>query len=77
LFDSVRLMTFLPRAQASNPTGLPDVVLVGFDFDGNYFYVGGMNLLKTTKYRNILKNNKVAFVIDEEVESGKAQSCLA
>ena len=53
----------------------PDVVPVGFDFDGNYFYVGGMNFLKTTKYRNVLKNNKVAFVIDEEV--GKAQSCLA
>jgi len=50
----------------------PDVIPVGFgfDFDGNYFYVGGMNLLKTTKYRNVLKNNKVVFVIDEEVESG-------
>ena len=38
---------------------------VGFDFDGNYFYVGGMNLLKSTKYRNVLKNNKVALVIDD------------
>jgi pyridoxamine 5'-phosphate oxidase family protein len=43
----------------------PDVVPVGFDFDGNYFYVGGMNLLKSTKYRNVLKNNKVALVIDD------------
>ena len=24
----------------------PDVVPVGFDYDGEYFYVGGMNLLK-------------------------------
>src|SRR5438067_13535091 len=43
----------------------PDVVPVGFDFDGDYFYVGGMNILKSTKYKNILKNNKVAIVIDD------------
>jgi pyridoxamine 5'-phosphate oxidase family protein len=43
----------------------PDVVPVGFDFDGEYLYVGGMNLLKSTKYRNVLKNNKVAVVIDD------------
>jgi pyridoxamine 5'-phosphate oxidase family protein len=42
----------------------PDVVPVGFDFDGEYFYVGGMNILKSTKYKNILKNDKVAIVID-------------
>jgi pyridoxamine 5'-phosphate oxidase family protein len=41
------------------------VVPVGFDFDGEYFYVVGMNILKSTKYKNILKNNKVAFVIDD------------
>jgi pyridoxamine 5'-phosphate oxidase family protein len=43
----------------------PDVVPVGFDFDGDYFYVGGMNLLKSTKYKNVLQNNKVAIVIDD------------
>jgi pyridoxamine 5'-phosphate oxidase family protein len=43
----------------------PDVVPVGFDFDSNHFYVGGMNLLKSTKYKNVLKNNKVALVIDD------------
>ena len=43
----------------------PDVVPVGFDFDGDYFYVGGMNLLKSTKYKNVLRNNKVAIVIDD------------
>jgi pyridoxamine 5'-phosphate oxidase family protein len=43
----------------------PDVVPVGFDFDGDYFYIGGMNILKSTKYKNILKNNKVAIVIDD------------
>ena len=43
----------------------PDVAPVGFDFDGEYFYVGGMNILKSTKYRNVLVNNKVALVIDD------------
>jgi pyridoxamine 5'-phosphate oxidase family protein len=40
-------------------------VPVGFDFDGEYLYVGGMNLLKSTKCRNVLKNDKVAVVIDD------------
>ena len=43
----------------------PDVVPVGFDFDGEYFYVGGINILKSTKYKNVIKNNKVALVIDD------------
>ena len=43
----------------------PDVVPVGYDFDGDCFYVGGMNLLKSTKYKNVLQNNKVAIVIDD------------
>ena len=43
----------------------PDVVPVGFDFDGEYFYVGGMNILKSKKYKNVLKNNKVALVFDD------------
>ena len=43
----------------------PDVVPVGFDFDGEYFYVSGMNLLKSTKYKNVQKNHRVALVIDD------------
>ena len=43
----------------------PDVVPVGYDFDGQYFYVGGINILKSRKYKNVLKNNKVALVIDD------------
>ena len=43
----------------------PDVVPVGFDFDGQYFYVSGMNLLKSTKYKNVQKNSRVALVIDD------------
>lgn len=43
----------------------PDVAPVGFDFDGEYFYVGGLNLGRTLKYRNIQHNSKVALVIDD------------
>jgi pyridoxamine 5'-phosphate oxidase family protein len=43
----------------------PDVAPVGFDFDGEYLYVGGMNLTRSTKYRNVLKNDKVAIVVDD------------
>lgn len=43
----------------------PDVAPVGFDFDGEFFYVGGMNLPKSTKYKNVLKNDKVALVVDD------------
>jgi pyridoxamine 5'-phosphate oxidase family protein len=43
----------------------PDIVPVGFDFDGANFYIGGRNLLNTTKYKNVMKNNKVSLAIDD------------
>jgi pyridoxamine 5'-phosphate oxidase family protein len=43
----------------------PDVAPVGFDFDGTYFYVGGLNLAKTLKYKNIQNNPKVSLAIDD------------
>ena len=33
----------------------PDVVPVGFFFDGEYFYIGGFDMLRSTKYKNVLK----------------------
>ncbi|MDQ3977623.1 MAG: PPOX class F420-dependent oxidoreductase, partial [Thermoproteota archaeon] len=54
-------------ATASSRGGFiqPDVVPVGFDFDGEYFYVSGMNLLKSTKYKNVQNNPRVALVVDD------------
>jgi pyridoxamine 5'-phosphate oxidase family protein len=43
----------------------PHVVPVAFEFDGTYIYFGGWNLKNSLKLKNILKNNKVAFVVDE------------
>jgi PPOX class F420-dependent enzyme/OxyR family protein len=46
---------------------LLDIVPVGFDFDTikKYFYVRGLDFSKTEKYTNVLKNEKVAFLIDD------------
>ncbi len=45
----------------------PHVVPVAFEFDNHYFYFGGWNLKNSLKFKNILQNNKVAFVIDDLV----------
>ena len=59
-----RIATAATGSPSAGPVQ-PDVVPVGFDFDGEYFYVGGINILKSRKYKNVLKNNKVALVVDD------------
>ena len=44
----------------------PDVAPVGFEFDGHYFYIGGIQQEKTNKYKNVvrrasLKSNNCAY----------------
>jgi len=47
----------------------PDVAAVGFEFDGENFYIGGIRQTKTYKYKNVASgNSSVALVIDD-VES--------
>ena len=60
-----RIATASSFSHSDVESSQPDVAPVGFDFDGEYFYVGGINILKSIKYKNILKNNKVALVIDD------------
>ena len=48
-----------------------DIVPVGFDFDGANFYIGDRNLLNSTKYKNVKKNNKVSLAIDD-LKSGES-----
>ena len=55
----------LARIGTASKDGVPDVAPVGFDFDGEYFYVGGLHLTKTHKYKNVVKNPKVSLVIDD------------
>ena len=44
----------------------PDVTPVGFEFDGIFFYVGGRDITRTRKYRNVTSgNSKVALAVDD------------
>ena len=56
----------LARLATVSGAGQPDAAPVGFEFDGQYFYIGGYNLPGTRKYRNIAGGHaKVALVIDD------------
>ena len=58
----------LARIATVSAGGQPDVVPVGFEFDGTYVYVGGIDPAKTRKFRNVQAGNtKVALVIDDLV----------
>ncbi len=44
----------------------PDVAPLAFQFDGDKFLIGGFDITKTLKYKNIKSgNNLVAIVIDD------------
>ncbi|HKP85162.1 MAG TPA: PPOX class F420-dependent oxidoreductase [Blastocatellia bacterium] len=44
----------------------PDVAPVGFEFDGQHFYIGGREQKQTLKHKNVANGNrKVALVIDD------------
>jgi pyridoxamine 5'-phosphate oxidase family protein len=56
----------LARIATVSGDGQPDVAPVGFEFDGTYLYVGGIDPAKTRKFRNVeAGNTKVAIVIDD------------
>jgi pyridoxamine 5'-phosphate oxidase family protein len=56
----------LARVATVAADGQPDVVPVGYEFDGTHFYIGGMDPASTRRARNIRAgNDKVALVIDD------------
>jgi pyridoxamine 5'-phosphate oxidase family protein len=57
----------LGRIGTSSRKGEPDVAPVGFDFDGEYFYVGGYDVTRTLKYKNVQENPRASFVVDDLV----------
>jgi pyridoxamine 5'-phosphate oxidase family protein len=62
----------LARVATAAPDGQPDVVPVGFDFDGTFFYIGGRDPEHTRRTRNIQAgNDKVALVIDDVLTDGE------
>jgi pyridoxamine 5'-phosphate oxidase family protein len=60
----------IARFATVDADGQPDVVPVGFEFDGTHFYVGGLDPEKTRKFRNVVAGNeKVALVVDDLVST--------
>jgi pyridoxamine 5'-phosphate oxidase family protein len=60
----------LARLATAASGGQPDVVPVGFEFDGSHFWVGGpgASFLATRKARNVSAGNtEVALVVDDLV----------
>ena len=42
---------------------------MGYRFDGSTITFGGWNLSKSLKYRNLMSNDRVAFVVDDIVST--------
>ena len=60
----------LGRLATVSADGQPDVAPVGFEFDGRDLYVGGMDPVKTRKFRNVRAGGtKVALVVDDLVST--------
>ncbi|TVZ06906.1 PPOX class F420-dependent oxidoreductase [Trebonia kvetii] len=56
----------LARVATVSADGQPDVVPVGFEFDGTHFWIGGVDPGKTRRTSNIRAGNeKVALIIDD------------
>jgi len=60
---------FLGRVATSSVSGQPHVVPVAYKFDGSTIIFGGWNLTKSLKFRNMMANDKVAFVVDDLVST--------
>jgi pyridoxamine 5'-phosphate oxidase family protein len=59
----------LGRIATASPRLQPHVVPVAFEFDGSFIYFGGWNLERSLKFRNIMGNDRVAFVVDDVVST--------
>ena len=60
---------FIGRVATASPSGQPHVVPVGYRFDGSAITFGGWNLSRSLKYKNLVSNDKVAFVVDDLVST--------
>ncbi|HEV8310705.1 MAG TPA: PPOX class F420-dependent oxidoreductase [Methylomirabilota bacterium] len=55
----------LARIATASAEMQSDVAPVGFEFDGRDFYVGGLDITRTLKYKNAQVHPKVALVVDD------------
>ncbi len=64
--ESEYLMTQrLARLATVSPSEQPHVVPIVYEFDGQFIYFSGWNIVKSLKFRNLQMNNKVAIVVDD------------
>jgi pyridoxamine 5'-phosphate oxidase family protein len=57
---------YLARLATVSSDGQPTVDAVGFEFDGAHFYIGGVALPPSRKYKNVASgNHKVSLIIDD------------
>ena len=60
---------FIGRVATVSKGGEPHVVPVSYRFDGKTVVFGGFNLTSSLKYRNLMSNDRVAFVVDDVVSA--------
>lgn len=58
---------FIGRVATASREGQPHVVPVNYRFNGTTIVFGGMNLVSSLKYRHLMSNDRVAFVVDDVV----------
>ena len=58
---------FIGRVATASSSGEPHVVPVAYRFDGSAIIFGGWDLARSLKFRNLMANDKVAFVVDDVV----------
>ena len=59
----------LARLATVSSDGQPTVDAVGFEFDGARFYIGGMALPASRKYKNVAAGNRKVSLIIDDLES--------
>jgi pyridoxamine 5'-phosphate oxidase family protein len=60
---------FIGRVATTSSSGQPHVVPVGYEFDGSTINFGGWNLVNSLKFKNLMANGKVAFVVDDIIST--------
>jgi pyridoxamine 5'-phosphate oxidase family protein len=62
----------LARIATVSKDGQPEVVPVGFEFDGEYFYIGSHSqdiFLRTRKYKSVRDGNNLVGLVIDDLES--------
>jgi len=59
----------LGRVATVSESGQPHVVPVAYRFDGAEITFGGRSLSRSLKFRNLMSNSRVAFVVDDVVST--------